>query len=72
MFGDLIPLPIDSSCPQFTSLKLGQEQGAATEERRASGEWALVSCQTDGQSDTLAHTWTDKITHGCYKSCKKP
>lgn len=31
MFGDLIPLPIDSSCPQFTSPKVGQEQGATTE-----------------------------------------
>lgn len=35
MFGDLIPLPIDSNCPQFTSPKVGQEQGATT--RDASG-----------------------------------
>lgn len=35
MFGDLIPLPRESNCPQFTSPKVGQEQGATI--RDASG-----------------------------------
>lgn len=49
MFGDLIPLPIDSSCPQFTSPKVGQEQGATTERQAASHGSALSRCQTDWQ-----------------------
>lgn len=57
MFGDLIPLPIDSNCPQFTSPKVGQEQGATT--RDASGfaraQHYHAARQTD-KSDTRRET----------------
>lgn len=57
MFGDLIPLPIDSNCPQFTSPKVGQEQGATT--RDANGftraQHYHAARQTD-KSDTHIHT----------------
>lgn len=62
MFGDLIPLPIDSSCPQFTSQKVGQEQGATTERQAASRGSALSRCQTNRQEHTLAYT--HRRTHG--------
>lgn len=59
MFGDLIPLPIDSSCPQFTSPKVGQEQGATTEMQAASRglKHYHAARQTDkSDTHTLAHT----------------
>lgn len=57
MFGDLIPLPVDSNCPQFTSPKVGQEQGATIREMQAASRGAQHyhgARQTD-KSDA----WTD-------------
>lgn len=58
MFGDLIPLPIDSSCPQFTSSKVGQEQGATTEKQAASRGLSIIMLPDSQKrvSHMLAHT----------------
>lgn len=65
MFGDLIPLPIDSSCPKFTSTKVGQEQGATTERQAASrGAKRYHAARHTDKSDTRVgiHTQTDPWT----------
>lgn len=54
MFRDLIPLPIDSNCPQFTSSKVGQEQGATTRDASRFKHYHAAR-QTD-KSDTHMHT----------------
>lgn len=58
MFGDLIPLPIDSNCPQFTSPKVGQEQGATT--RAASPVLSIITLPN--RRTKVTHT--GRLMHG--------
>lgn len=57
MFGDLIPLPRESNCPQFTSPKVGQEQGAHNKrcKRLREGAQHYHGARQTDKSDA----WTD-------------